>query len=242
MQKLMLKSLNTVIDAENLKFFKCEKNELESQIYLFKTNLNKNDYEIKQLEIILADDEKARADKFHFECDKRRYIAARGTLRNILAKHLDCNPKEIIFKYTAVGKPYIENAQIQFNISHSHEMAVYGISFNKNIGIDIEYIGSNIRGEDVFKRYFFSSEYELIYSVPLFERQKMFFQIWTIKEAYLKATGEGIAGLEKVEVKWDKEGGNHKIYHRDGCEDAKKWVIKVLDLEYGYIGACVYEQ
>jgi len=208
--------------------------------YVLQTTLDKTRAEIERLRTILSADEQARADAFHFERDARRYIVARATLRSILAQYLTCTTREIIFSYTAAGKPHIDHMPCAFNVSHSHEIAVYAITRKNQIGIDMEYTGSAIQGEKIAQRYFSQREYEVVVSTPPLERHHMFIRIWTIKEAYLKATGRGIAGLESIEVMCDKEG-KYTILDHDDDSPRTTWFVQQLHIAAGYIGTCVVE-
>jgi 4'-phosphopantetheinyl transferase len=162
-------------------------------------------------------------------------------LRKIIADYMEVNPNDIIFQYTPKGKPYISNSPIHFNLSHSNEIAVYAVTFNKKVGIDIEY-NSNISSIlELSYANFSKKECALISTLSLPEKQKMFFKLWTIKEAYLKATGEGIENLELIEIHQD-EKENFFIHHKNKPEQTKKWNIYDLDIDHNYYGTCIIEK
>jgi 4'-phosphopantetheinyl transferase len=112
------------------------------------------------------------------------------------------------FAYSSKGKPSLAGPSInpmvdalQFNMSHSHELALCAVSLGKEVGIDVEYLRPMPEAESLAKRFFAESEYALIQALPIKEQAHAFFRLWTAKEAYLKATGQGLGHpLEQVEI------------------------------------------
>lgn len=142
----------------------------------------------------LSADELSRASRFRFEKDQRRFIEVRGILRQILAAYLQKPPHALQFHYNNNGKPVLANNDtLQFNLSHSGNMALYAFTYNRNIGIDLEWIQQDIAIEEVASRFF--SEPEIVSMQQLAEpkRNELFFQYWTRKEALIKATGTGLS-------------------------------------------------
>ena len=122
----------------------------------------------------------------------------RGCLREILGSYLAISPEKIEFIYSERGKPSI-NYQLQFNLSHSEEMAICGLTLTSRIGVDLEKMRAMKDLNSLTKRFFCAREHELVEKSA--EKEKLFFQLWTAKEAYLKALGTGISGgLDRVEV------------------------------------------
>src|SRR5262249_58019127 len=103
-----------------------------------------------------------RAARFHFPRDRRRFTVARGVLREILSRYLGVPSAALKFRYSAYGKPaltdVVDNAGLRFNVSHSHEMALVAVTRGRAIGVDIEYLGREIRGEEIAERFFSSRE------------------------------------------------------------------------------------
>jgi 4'-phosphopantetheinyl transferase len=162
-----------------------------SEMHLWRARLDTNAKHEQELHVVLNADELARANKFVLPLHKQRYVMARGILRNILAWYLDCAPEVIQFSYGDMGKPYIANTTIQFNVSHSHQMAVYAITKNVCVGVDIEKIEENFK-ESVAKRYFSPQEYASLMALSEVRRVAAFYQIWSCKEALIKALGVGL--------------------------------------------------
>ncbi|NER33126.1 MAG: 4'-phosphopantetheinyl transferase superfamily protein [Oscillatoria sp. SIO1A7] len=177
----------------------------EAQIW--RANLDLSPDRIALLREILSGEEQKRADRFYFERDQNHFIAARGILRTILGRYLSIQAEDIQFAYSDSGKPFLANtdSSLQFNLSHSHGLALYGITRDIAIGIDLEYIRP-IEAEELAKRFFAPEEYSELSQLPGDRQAVEFFHYWTCKEAYLKATGAGLAGgLETVAVSFDEE-------------------------------------
>ena len=174
-------------------------------LQLYQINLNISSIECDRLWQFLSEDERSRANRFKQEYLKRNFIAARGNLREILAWRLGCEAKEVQFSYSDRGKPYINKYQnsegIYFNLAHSQDLAIYAVCCDREVGIDLEYINLKCDVDGIAERYFLSSEQKIIQSFGDRDKYLAFYQAWTLKEAYGKATGEGIANiLDQVDV------------------------------------------
>ncbi len=149
-----------------------------------------------QSEQIISDDERARAARFRFETDRKRFIAARAFLRIILGKYLQINPRQICFQYNKYGKPSIGSEPrpaIKFNLSHSDDLALFAVNETKEIGVDIERIKSSFVDEAMASQCLTGREIEHFQTLSETAREIYFFDCWTRKEAYLKARGNGFS-------------------------------------------------
>lgn len=91
--------------------------------------------------------------------------------------------------------------QLQFNLSHSHHLALYAFTHSQGgIGIDLEYLRCLPQALSLAQRFFTKNEAAYLASLPPKRQERMFFRFWTAKEAYLKATGEGLVGLQNIEI------------------------------------------
>jgi len=147
---------------------------------------------------LLSDDERQRNNRYRFAADRRKDLIARALLRTQLGERLNLAPESLVFERGEHGKPaLVLGNSLQFNLSHSDDWVVLAIADNR-IGVDIE---STARKNDVMAiadRYFFGSEIEELTSFDDSEQRQRFFDYWTLKEAYMKARGEGISlGLSK---------------------------------------------
>ena len=153
----------------------------------------------------INEEEKNQAQRFSFDKDQQRFIIARNSLKRILSLYLSIPPQKIDFQYNNYGKPQlldnINKINLQFNLSHSENLAIYGITCHNVIGVDIEYMRPMLEAENLAKRFFTQKEFLAISQLSSAEQSGEFFKLWTGKEAYLKAIGKGLSGgLDKVEI------------------------------------------
>lgn len=160
-------------------------------IHLWRIVLSELFSQIPDLKTLLSPDELERAMRFKFEIHRQRFIVSRGILRRVLSLYTDIPAQEIQFSYGKRGKPFIENHELQFNVTHSDDLAVFAITKENAIGVDIEKVETNFE-ESVAKRFFSATENEYLQRLPDAEKIIAFYQIWAKKEALIKALGEGL--------------------------------------------------
>jgi 4'-phosphopantetheinyl transferase len=208
---------------------------LNQDIHIWDIDLQQTRDRIRQLTQYLTEQELHRAAKFINPTHGDRWTVARGYLRQILARYLDLPAAQIVFTYGAQGKPEIQGHPIQFNISHSHDRAVYAISAKHPVGIDLEQIRP-INAADLVDRFFAAAEREIFHSLPISQHQAAFFHAWTQKEAYLKACGTGLATpLNQIEVSIDPRTPAQII----SSPISNDWQIAKLKVPPEYAGAIV---
>ncbi len=211
-----------------------------NQVHVWRAELDLPTAEIDKLAPTLSPDEEERANRFYFERDRKHFIAGRGILRTILGHYLDLDPAEIQFCYTSRGKPALANTNetLNFNLSHSKGLALYVVSREFNLGIDLEYMRPMSDIEQLAKRFFSPREYNAIASLPNNEKQVAFFQAWTCKEAYLKATGDGLAGgLAEVEVSLIPGEAARLLSIAGNSQAALSWSLHSIIPAPDYMGA-----
>jgi|ERR1051326_9037336 4'-phosphopantetheinyl transferase len=210
----------------------------KQKVHIWRVFLDQSDEWIQQLAGTLSPDERARADTFYFERDRRRFIVSRGFLRRILSSYLETGPDRLQFCYGKYGKPALAGQcgvqSLRFNLSHSHEFAAYAVAFEREVGIDIEYMRSIAEMEQLVERFFCPGEIAAFYAFHADERREAFFRGWTRKEAYLKATGTGLSQVpNQVEVTLCRAPARLlKIagqVHKSLC-----WSLRDLELAPGY--------
>jgi 4'-phosphopantetheinyl transferase len=146
---------------------------------------------------VLSSDEIARAGRFHFERDRIYFTQCRSALRALLAGYLAIPATEIHFEYLTNGKPRLRAEQnprtLQFNVSHSTNMAVIAVGSEHRLGVDIEKIRGDVDTASLAERFFSLRERAELQALPDHLRVPGFFACWTRKEAFLKATGDGLS-------------------------------------------------
>jgi 4'-phosphopantetheinyl transferase len=215
-------------------------------VHIWRIALDIDDAVFSRLWDILADDERRRADRFHFEKDRRHFTAGRGALRAILAGYLDLRPQEIRFIYTNYGKPLLTNANepLRFNLSHSHGLALLAVTLGREIGVDLEYVRDNLErdGELLAERFFSSREVAVLRSLPHELRRQAFFTCWTRKEAYIKANGKGLSlPLDQFDVTLHPDEPAALLATRPDAQEAGRWSICGLSPADGYVAALAVE-
>jgi 4'-phosphopantetheinyl transferase len=176
---------------------------LDPDVHVWSVDLNLNPQQVSEFDRVLIDRERQRAAKFINPLHGNRWTVARGYLRQILSQYLNITPAEIVFSYGKQGKPAVEGNNLQFNLSHSGDRAVYAISAKYPVGIDLELIHP-LPAADLVDRFFSVNEQAIFHSLPVEIQQAAFFHAWTQKEAYLKACGTGLSTpLDQIEVSID---------------------------------------
>lgn len=133
--------------------------------------------------------------RFAFEKDRHCYLVSRALLRTVLAQCLSTHPAALRFAKTNKGKPYLDHpngGQLEFNLSHCAGMIVLAVSDQGSIGIDVE-CNARVAPISIAHQCFTEQEVRTLMVFEQDYRNKQFFDLWTLKESYLKATGEGLS-------------------------------------------------
>ncbi|SRR6266496_2115226 len=199
---------------------------------------------LDSLATFLSQDERERGKKFRFARDQNRFIVGRGLLRAILSSYVGTAPHDLNFSYGDKGKPALAGMgnSIRFNLAHSGEMAVYAVSLNRELGIDLEYFREELADEDVARRFFSACEVRSLFSIPVEIRRVAFFNCWTRKEAYIKARGEGLSmPLQNFDVAFEPGKPAALVRNHVDPIESVRWSMKALDVPPGYAAALVVE-
>ena len=174
---------------------------LKEEVHIWQVSFLVSPEQIKKYQSFLDKDEIQRANKFHFEKDRNRYILTRGQLRFLLSKYLNKAPDRFTFIYNPYGKPALQDYAVHFNVSHSHEMGLLIFDEAHEAGIDIEWMRRDFGGLKIAERFFSIDEVAELKSLPPEQQRQGFFNCWSRKEAYIKAIGKGLsAPLAKFSV------------------------------------------
>jgi len=195
----------------------------------------------------LTSKEQEQADRFYFERDRVRFLAARGILRRILTVYLGGSPKGLKFEYSHYGKPSLPDAsnpeQLEFNYSHSHELVVYAFTLKHPIGVDVEYHRERVSFEEIIQRNFSEQERQAWQSVPVAQRKEAFFHGWTRKEAFIKAVGQGLSyPLDQFSITLRPQEPARLLEIKGDQDAAKRWTFEAFSTETGYSAAFATEQ
>jgi len=212
-------------------------------VHVWRIALAISDAELATRSGVLTADELARAARFHFERDQRRWIAARGAVRSLLAGYAGVPPTFVRFRVGPHGKPSLEvpaGTGLEFNVSHSSELAVCAVSPGRAVGVDVEAIRPDFATLSMARRFFAPAEAAALAALPQNAQTEAFFACWSRKEAYIKARGTGIAlGLDRFEVSLQPGSPAAILATHDEPDAVERWRLIALAPGDGYAGALV---
>lgn len=179
---------------------------------------------------ILNTEEKNRADRLIIIKKRFQFIILRAYLRFLLANAIDCKTEHITLLNNKYNKPYTklcyQSHHIEFNIAHSQDYGLIGISLDDAIGVDIEYMNDDIDYQTISKRFFSTQEYQSILKKE--QQLDAFYTCWVRKEAFSKATGKGIIyGFQSFSISIDKECNQQTI------QDKKQREVHITHINMG---------
>lgn len=163
---------------------------------------------LAQFAAMLAPTEQARAERFGTAALRDRYIAGRGTLRQLLGKRLSILPEHVDIRRGPRGRPYVEGAAgLDFNVSHTGAFALIGIVSAGRIGVDVEHEGRTLNVDGVSRKFMAAGERTLLEAFDPDARRRALLRLWTCKEAMSKATGDALsAPFRQIEIALDNAG------------------------------------
>ena len=186
--------------------------------------------------------ERHRADRFRNEADCARFVIARSSLRQLLARRIGIASGEIRFGENEFGKPLLQHAPVtlHFNSSHSGDWVLHAIDSVAPIGIDVEAVRSDLACIDQFERVLSTEELAELNAVPLQHRARSFAMVWVRKEAYVKALGEGMSRpLRGISIAVDAEGRPRLLYDRSDRESPASWQFEDLVVDARHVACLV---
>jgi 4'-phosphopantetheinyl transferase len=193
-----------------------------------------NTEDAANLEPLLSPDEKQRAARFRFPEHRRRFVIARGFLRQLLGAYVEIEPRDLAFSYSENGKPElsaIHGSTISFNVSHSGDIGAFAFGLARRIGVDVECIRQDVDVEEIPRRFFSELEQQTLARLDSRKKIEGFFNCWTRKEAYVKAVGSGLSlPLRDFDVSLLPGEQAKLLATRPIPELASKWSMASLQL------------
>jgi 4'-phosphopantetheinyl transferase len=178
---------------------------------------------------MLGSDEAARAEHFHFARDRHVFIAAHALVRAMLSEATGLPTAVWRYVNGPFGKPAIApecaDGRLSFNISHTHGMAACAVARDQELGLDVE-ASDRPTKIAIADRFFAPEEARIVHQTLPEQRRDLFFRFWTLKEAFIKATGEGLSrplgsfsfALDPIRVAFHP--GDDKV---TAADDPTKW-------------------
>jgi len=205
----------------------------ENDVHLWYSSLNIPLSILQRLWSTLSSDEQKRAKRFCFERERARFVASRVLLRRILAYYTRTEPSKLQFDYGSRGKPSLVEGvagdRIRFNLAHSNAGAIYALTLDRDIGVDFEAVVPIPEYQQIADRFFSSREKATLQALAGNDKLEAFFKIWTAKEAYLKACGEGLSQpLDSIDVALDRRESLHFLKTRANMPEDSPWSLQHL--------------
>jgi len=202
--------------------------------------------ELAALARVLSAEERRRAERFLVDPPRRQFVFCRALLRHLAGACLDRAPEALRFGVHPLGKPFVEQpspcGDFRFNLSHSGALAAVVLARGHEVGVDLELIRPLHDVAALAGRIFSPDELDAWHALPVSRRSEAFYTAWTRKEAYLKATGEGMTGgLRAVEVSLVPGAVSPLLMVPGGSAAAARWTMRDLPLPPGYAGALAFE-
>ena len=195
---------------------------------------------------LLSEEERMRAGRMRFQKIRNRYVASRGGLRWIIAGFLDMKPEKLEFSYGPHGKPELlgqsGSPALTFNMSHSQDLALYGVGLGRTVGVDIEKVREDMSLLKIAKRFFSPPEYNALKSLPPEHVKHGFYNCWTRKEAYIKAKGESLSSaISRFSVSLIPGEPAALLQYPPDPLEPTRWSFRDLQVAPGYKAAVVIE-
>jgi 4'-phosphopantetheinyl transferase len=217
----------------------------DDEVHLWRVDLEAIGADEFRWQQVLSSEELTRADRFHFSRDRQRFVASRAWLRIILANYVGAAPNSLRFSYSPKEKPSLvlpfAIRNVAFNVSHSGGIALMAFTRGREIGVDVEQFRRDSDLESISRRFFSTHEQNQLAALPTAERAAAFFRCWTRKEAYIKATGEGLSlPLDQFDVSLGVGESNALLATRPDASEAGRWLLREVPAGSGYTAAiCV---
>ena len=204
------------------------------------------DNSLSDWETLLSPDERERAHRFHFPEDWRRYVYARGLLRRLLGTYLQLDPASLQFSYSEHGKPElaagVSTRPLRFNLSHSGTKLLLAFAWDRRVGVDVEEVAGNRDLEQIANRFFSPAERQALLAADPSARKQAFYLCWSRKEAFLKASGDGLSlPLDQFDVSLQPGQPAHLLATRPDATEASRWTMHNLEMGPNYAAAVVVE-
>ncbi len=215
---------------------------IDSEIHLWHCKLA--DFSLQELQRSclhwLTDVELLRYHRYFFDRHRKQLLLGRFLIRSVLSQYVEkLAPQQWRFVHNDFGKPAIDPAQneasLYFNLSHSGEKLVLAISKIESIGVDIENGDKSRRVRRIAGRFFSRQEVSDLLALHESQRLGRFYQLWTLKEAYIKARGLGLAmPLQQFSYAFPAPGQIEISFAEELKDNALFWQVWQFDIADNY--------
>lgn len=221
----------------------------KDQVHLWHMDLNSPHPKLEHFKDLLSARELQRADRFIVERNRNHFLMGRGALRLILSHYTQIDADQLIFEYGPKNKPALAESygdqRVSFNLSHSHDLALVAVAQSpRRVGVDVEKIRDLKHRQNILERYFSKSEQEEYNALPDSQQLLAFFNLWSRKEAFVKAWGESIGSIRMDQLDLSFAPGTPARIRAvpDRFKAAKNWFMQDITMGPEYSCCLVAER
>lgn len=192
-------------------------------------------------------DERQRHDAFRFDQDRHLFLASHLLMRRILGHYAETSPERLEFVRNEFGKPALtSHSSIQFSLSHSGHLALLAISRGIPLGADIEVANTTQHLDETILRFFSQTEQDQFQRLEPSEKHRCLFELWTLKESVVKATGQGLSlGLDQFSINFSQEGKPQLCRQGNNLGRTEDWSIERIQHTLGngiYVAVAAWQR
>lgn len=232
----------------------------DNDIHIWRVPLNQSSERTVRLQQVLSSDERAKAERFHFDKDRNQFVQARAALRFILSEYLNvdsedlfaippsmfANPRTLEFSYGPQGKPALANehadSRLRFNLSRREGLALVAVTRGREIGVDVELVDTDLPIFEIAATSFSETEFSTLRTLSEDMHAAGFYNCWTRKEAYVKARGEGLSfPLKQFDVSLTPGAAAMLLNVRDNVDEVDRWTLQEIPVGDSYVAALAVE-
>lgn len=215
-----------------------------SEVHVWRCDLDGAPRGEEELGRTLGASEQQRAGRLVRARDRRRWMAARGWLRRILARYVGKSPAALEFATNAYGRPHLAGdgagTVLRFNQTHSRGLSLIAVGCSRDVGVDVEFIRTGVAMLEIATRFFSPVETARLRALDAGDRLRAFFECWTRKEAFVKACGRGLAyPLDAFEVAFGPGAAPEVVRVGADRDASRRWRLENLDPHPDFAGALV---
>jgi 4'-phosphopantetheinyl transferase len=211
----------------------------EDEVHVWAVQLDGHASVIREMALLLDDEERGRASRFRRRVDRDRFIVAHAELRRVLARYLRMPADRLRFHRDRFGKPSLAHqTALTFNLTHGDSVALIAVARGRPVGVDVERVTPIDDAFDIAEICFAPAERRALHAVPPRQVSHAFFNCWTRKEAFIKAVGTGFsAPLKAFEVSLEPDSPARLRRVSGSARVASSWTMEALRPAAGYVGA-----
>lgn len=196
---------------------------------------------------VMSPEETQRHQRYRFERDRLQYLVTRALVRGTLSRYANVDPAAWTFRDNAYGRPEIAgpdgHSALRFNLSNTHGMVVCLVAYGREVGVDVEDTCRLSQTSEIADRFFAPAEVAALRALPVSQQRHRFFEYWTLKEAYIKARGMGLAiPLEKFAFLLEPGSPVRIVIDPSLGDDATRWQFAQFALSPRHTSAAAVER